>query len=302
MVLVYGEGSPEPFAVSRIMTPLRQRLIDDLRLRHYSHRTIEAYVAGVAKFAKHFGQSPDQLGVEQVREFQLHLLRLQVSWSQFNQIVCALRFFYGTTLGRSEALPFIPFGKRRRPIPSVLSSEEVARLLDTARPGRDRALFQTAYACGLRISELVRLQVGDIDSARMVMIVRQGKGGKDRIVPLSPRLLAELRQYWLVHRSLPWLFPGGKHGQPMHSASVDRIFQRTLRSAGIDKRATPHTLRHSFATHLLEAGVDIVTVQRLLGHTAISTTSHYLHISRRHLQSTPSLLDLIALPKAEAQS
>jgi integrase/recombinase XerD len=284
------------------MTPLRQRLIDDLRVRHYSHRTIEAYVAGVAKFAKHFGRSPDELGVEQVRDFQLHLLKLQVSWSQFNQIVCALRFFYGTTLGRTDAVPFIPFGKKRRSIPSVLSSEEVARVLDAARPGRDRVLFQTAYACGLRISELVHLQVGDIDSARMVIIVRQGKGGKDRIVPLSVRLLAELRGYWLVHRSLPWVFPGAKRGQPLHPGGVQRLFQRLLRQAGIDKRATPHTLRHSFATHLLEAGVDIVTVQRLLGHTSLSTTSHYLHISRRHLQSTPSLLDLIALPKTEGQS
>ena len=283
------------------MTPLRQRLIDDLRVRHYSHRTIEAYVAGVAKFAKHFGRSPDQLGVEQVRDFQLHLLREKASWSQFNQIVCALRFFYGTTLGRTDAVPFIPFGKKRRPIPSVLSSEEVARVLDAARPGRERVLLQTAYACGLRISELVHLQVGDIDSARMVIIVRQGKGGKDRIVPLSPRLLAELRQYWLVHRSSPWMFPGAKQ-RPLNQAGVQRQFQRTLRRAGIDKRATPHTLRHSFATHLLEAGVDIVTVQRLLGHTSLSTTSHYLHISRRHLQSTPSLLDLIALPKKEAQS
>lgn len=300
MVFPYGGGSPEPFTVRRIMTPLRQRLIDDLRVRRYSHRTIEAYVAGVAKFAKHFGQSPDQLGVEQVRDFQLHLLQQKASWSQFNQIVCALRFFYGTTLGRTDAVPFIPFGKKHRSIPSVLSSEEVARVLDAARPGRERVLLQTAYACGLRISELVQLQVGDIDSARMVIIVRQGKGGKDRIVPLSPRLLAELRQFWLVHRSLPWMFPGAKQ-RPLNQAGVQRQFQRTLRRAGIDKRATPHTLRHSFATHLLEAGVDIVTVQKLLGHTSLSTTSHYLHISRRHLQSTPSLLDLIALPKKEAQ-
>jgi site-specific recombinase XerD len=278
------------------MTPLRQRLIDDLRLRNYSPRTMEAYVAGVAKFAKHFGRSPDQLGREQLRDFQLHLLEQHTSWSQFNQIVSALRFFYAVTLARPDAVPFIPYGKKPRSIPTVLSPEEVARLLDAARPGRDRVLWQTAYACGLRIGELVHLTSHDIDSARMVVVVRQGKGNKDRLVPLSPRLLDELRCYWRMHRSHPWLFPGGKPGRPLHPGGVQRLFQQTRRRAGIDKPATPHTLRHSFATHLLEAGVDILTVQKLLGHGALSTTTHYLHISRRHLQQTPSLLDLIALP------
>ncbi len=280
------------------MTPLRQRLIDDLRLRNYSPRTIEAYVAGVAKFAKHFGRAPDQLGPDELRAFQLHLLAQYTSWSQFNQIVAALRFFFGVTLGRPEAVPFIPYGKRPRTIPAVLSPEEVARLFDAARPGRDRVLLQTAYACGLRMSELIHLQVRDIDSSRMVVIVRQGKGAKDRLVPLSQRLLVELRRYWLMHRSLVWVFPGRELGRPLHPAGVQREFQLTLRRAGIDKRATPHTLRHSFATHLLEAGVDIFTVQKLLGHGALSTTAHYLHVSRRHLQQTPSLLDLIALPAA----
>jgi integrase/recombinase XerD len=279
------------------MTPLRQRLVDDLKLRNYSPRTIEAYVAGVAKFAKHFGRSPDQLGPDELRAFQLHLIAQGTSWSQFNQIVSALRFFFGVTLGRAEAVPFIPYGKKPRTIPAVLNPDEVARLLDAARPGRDRVLLQTAYACGLRISELVHLQVRDIDSARMVVIVRLGKGAKDRLVPLSQRLLVELRHYWWAHQSRLWLFPGSRPGQPLHPAGVQREFQRTLRLAGIDKRATPHTLRHSFATHLLEAGVDIFTVQKLLGHGAVSTTTHYLHLSRRHLQQTPSLLDLIALPK-----
>jgi integrase/recombinase XerD len=280
------------------MTPLRQRLIDDLRLRNYSPRTIEAYVAGVAKFAKHFGRAPDQLGPDDLRDFQLHLLAQGTSWSQFNQIVAALRFFYGVSLGRAEAVPFIPYGKRPRTIPAVLSPEEVARLLDAARPDRDRVWFQTAYACGLRIGELTHLQVRDVDSARMVVVVRQGKGAKDRLVPLSSRLLGELRRFWAAHRSGLWLFPGAKPGQPVHPAGVQRAFQWTLHQAGIAKRATPHTLRHSFATHLLEAGVDIFTVQKLLGHGSLSTTSHYLHVSRRHLQQTPSLLDLIALPAA----
>jgi integrase/recombinase XerD len=282
------------------MTPLRQRLIDDLRLRNYSPRTIEAYVAGVARLANHFHRSPDQLGVEHLRAFQLHLLEQGVSWSQFNQIVAALRFFYGTTLGRVEAVPFIAYGKRTRSIPVVLGVEEVRALFEAARPGRDRVLLQTAYACGLRIGELVHLQVADIDAARMLVVVRQGKGRKDRQVPLSERLLDELRHEWRTHRSRPWLFPGRTLDRPLHPSNVQRMFQAVLRRAKITKRATPHTLRHSFATHLLEVGVDVVTVQRLLGHGALSTTAHYLHVSRRHLAKTPSLLDLIAVPLALA--
>ena len=158
------------------MTPLRQRLIDDLRVRNYSPRTIEAYVAGVARFAKHFGRSPDLLGPDDVRTFQLKLLEGRASWSQFNQTVCALRFFYGTTLGRPEQLPFIPFGKQPKTLPSVLSPDEVLQLLNTAPPGRDRVLLQIVYGCGLRLGELLHLRVTDIDSARMVIQVRQGKG------------------------------------------------------------------------------------------------------------------------------
>ena len=280
------------------MTPLRQRLIDDLRLRNYSPRTIEAYVAGVARLARHFQRSPDQLGVEDLRRFQLHLLEQQVSWSLFNVVVASLRFFYGTTLGRSDAVPLIAYGKRRRSIPAVLSVEEVRDLFEATDPGRDRVLLQTAYACGLRISELVQLQVADIDSARMQVMVRRGKGNKDRQVPLSERLLAELRRQWWSHRSRPWLFPGQSADRPLHPSNVQRMFQAALARAGIAKRATPHTLRHSFATHLLEAGVDLATVQRLLGHGSLSTTAHYLHVSRRHLAKTPSLLDLIAVPSA----
>ena len=167
------------------MTPLRQRFVDDLRVRNRSPRTIERYVSLVARFAKHFGRSPETLGPEEVRAYQLHLLERRVSWSLFNQTVCALRFLYGTTLGRPEHVAMIPFGKRPKKLPCVLSSEEVTRLIDAAQPGRERALVQTTYACGLRLSEATHLQVGDIDSSRMVVHVRQGKGQKDRLVPLS---------------------------------------------------------------------------------------------------------------------
>lgn len=280
------------------MTSLRQRLVDDLRLRNYSPRTIEAYVAGVARLAKHFNRPPDQLTVEDLRAFQLHLLEQRVSWSLFNVVVSSLRFFYGTTLGRADAVPFIAYGKRTRSLPAVLSVDEARTLFEVVRPGRDRTLLQTAYACGLRIGELTHLQVTDIDSARMLVMVRAGKGRKDRQVPLSERLLVTLRCHWRTHRSRPWLFPGQTAERPLDPSSVQRMFRIAMRTAGIAKRATPHTLRHSFATHLLESGVDLATVQRLLGHGSLSTTAHYLHVSRRHLAKTPSLLDLIAVPSA----
>jgi len=279
------------------MTPLRQRFVDDLRLRNYSPRTIEAYVAGVARLAKHFGRSPDQLGTAEVRAFQLHLVGLRVSWSLFNQTVCALRFLYGVTLGRPEQVPFIPFGKRPKVLPCVLSPDEVLRLFEAAASGRDRVLLQTAYACGLRIGELLHLQVSDIDSARMVIHIRQGKGNKDRLVPLSQRLLDDLRRYWKQYRPTTWLFPGAFADRPMTASNVQRLCQRLVTRAGISKPATPHTLRHSYATHLLEAGVDVVTLQKLLGHRDLSTTAHYLHLSTERLRQTPSLLDLLVLPK-----
>ena len=282
------------------MTPLRQRLIDDLRVRNYAPGTIEAYVAGVAKLARHFGRSPDQLTSDDLRAFQVHLVDAQVSWSQFNQVTCGLRFFYAVTLGRPGVVPFLPFGKRPRRLPPVLSPGEVAALLDAARPGRDKALLQTAYACGVRIGELLRLQVTDIDSARMVVVVRHGKGAKDRLVPLSPRLLGELRAYWSWARPRPWLFPGGAAGRPLHPGTVQRMFRRVRRRAGLAKPATVHTLRHSFATHLLEAGVDLFTLKALMGHRSLATTALYLHVSRHHLERTPSLLDLIALPHGPA--
>ena len=168
------------------MTPLRQRFLDDLRLRGYSPRTLEAYVAGVARFARHFHFSPELLDAEHVRQFQLHMLQQRVGWSTFNQTVSTLKLFYKLTLGRPEALVFVPFGKRPKVLPAVLSPCEVVLLFEAARPGRDRVLLQTTYACGLRVSEVVVLQVGDIDSQRMVIVVRQGKGKKDRLVPSRP--------------------------------------------------------------------------------------------------------------------
>jgi site-specific recombinase XerD len=281
------------------MSALRLRMIEDMQVRNYSPRTVEAYVAAVARLAKHFRRSPDQLGAEEVRGFQVHLLGQKASWSKFNQIVAGLRFFYGVTLGRPQMVEMLPYGKKPKRLPTVLSVEEVAQLLAAARPGRERILLQTAYACGLRISELLKLQVTDIDSARMVVNVRQGKGAKDRQVPLSARLLSELRSWWRRHQTKPWLFPGSTEptrSGPQSATSVQRLCQRVVARTKLRKKATMHTLRHSYATHLLEAGVDVVTLQKLLGHNSLATTARYLHLSRRQMASLP---DLLALPPEE---
>ena len=283
------------------MTPLRQRYIDDLRLRNYARRTIQTYVSQVVCFARHFGRSPELLGAEEVRAFQLHLLERRVSWSSFNQAVCALRFLYGTTLRRPEQLPLIPYGKKPKTLPSVLSPEEVLRLIEAAPRGRDRVLLEVASGCGLRLSELLHLRVGAIDSARMVIHVRQGKGAKDRLVPLSVRLLQELRDYWRMWRPRTWLFPGHKPDHPISGGNTQRRFSRLVKQAGLRKHCSMHTLRHSYATHLLEAGVDVLTLKTLMGHSSLQTTARYLHISTQRLQQTPSLLDLLVVPKARVR-
>lgn len=280
------------------MTPLRLRMQQDLQIRNYSPRTIQAYVAGVAKLARYYGRSPDTVSGEEIRAFQLHLMSQHVSWSQFNQTVCALRFFYTKTLQRPGMVEMVAYGRQPKRLPSVLSPQEVQMLLTTAMPGRERVFFTTLYALGLRISEAVRLQCGDIDASRMVVQVRAGKGNKDRQVPLSRRLLEELRAWWKTHRCQPWLFPGRK-GEPISISAMQRCCQATVKRAEITKSVTPHTFRHSYATHLLEAGVDLLTLQKLLGHQHLSTTAGYLHVSTLTWERIPSLLDLLATPSGK---
>ena len=279
------------------VSPLRRRFIDDLRLRNKSPRTIETYVLRVVQFTRHFGRSPDRLGAEALRAYQQHLLARRVSWSMFNQSVCALRFLYNVTLGRPYLIEHLPFAKRPRVLPIVLSPEEVLRFLKAALPGRDRTLLDVAYSCGLRLQELLGLKVSDIDSARMVLHIRHGKGQKERFVPLSPRLLEVLRSYWRAYRPATWLFPGVKPGPALTGGTVQRVCQRTARRAGLSKRLSPHTLRHSLATHLLEAGVDLLSVQALLGHSHLNTTAKYLHVSMRRLQQLPQLLEGLVVPR-----
>jgi integrase/recombinase XerD len=276
------------------MTVLRERMLDDLRLRNYSDSTIKVYLRCIANFARHFGKSPDQLGPAQIREYQLYLVKqMRCSWALFNQTVCALRFFYGTTLGSKEMIEEIPYPRFEKRLPVVLSQTEVAALLLSKKNLKHRAILTTIYATGLRVSEVTNLQVTDIDSTRMIVQVRQGKGRKDRLVMLSPNLLTVLRQYWQAYKPAHWLFPGPNPSRSINDATVYRICRQAARAAKLSKSVSPHTLRHSFATHLLEAGTDLRTIQLLLGHRNLKTTALYLHVSTLALRSTTSPLDLL---------
>jgi site-specific recombinase XerD len=287
-------------AGSPAMTPLRQRFTQDLQLRNYAPRTVSVYVAAVARFARHFNRSPELLGPEHVRQYQLHLLAQKASWSRFNQAVCALRFLYRVTLRRKDVIEMVPYGKKARSLPAVLSAEEVARLFAAVSNPRDLMILRTAYAAGLRVSEVVRLQVADVDSSRMTLHVRAAKGRKDRFVPLSAVLLELLRRYWRQHRPRTWLFPGGRPQSHLSIGNVQRACQRAVRASGITKKASMHTLRHSYATHLLEHGTDLASLQKLLGHNQLSTTLRYTHVGQQHLQRAVSPLD--TLPGLPAHS
>jgi integrase/recombinase XerD len=279
------------------MTPLRQRFVHDLQLRNYSPRTVETYVRHVVHFADHFGRSPDQLGAEDIRLYQLHLLQERhASWSLFNQAVCALRFLYRQTLHAPFDVTMIPYGKRPRVLAAVLSRAEVSQLLALVARPLERLILQTTYACGLRASEVLGLRVTDIDSSRLLLGVRHGKGGKSRHVPLSPALLAALRGHWQQRRPTTWLFPGQTPTGQRSLGALQRVCRRAVVAAGLTKKVSLHTLRHSYATHLLEAGVDLVTIQRLLGHTDLQTTARYLHMTAPRLAGLPGLLE--GLPAA----
>jgi integrase/recombinase XerD len=274
------------------MTPLRQRFLDELTRRNYSPRTAEAYLAGVLKFVRHTGRAPDRASPDDVRAFQVHLIAQQVSWSQFNQVTCALRFLYAHVLGRPDFVPFIPFAKKPRRLPVILSPAEVRRLLAAVAGARDRLMLRLAYGCGLRLSEVLHLRVADLDSGRQTLWVRGGKGAKDRGVPLPPQLLEELRASWRGHRPKDYLFVN-RQGQPLHRATLPRALGKARARSGLTKRATVPTLRHCYATHLLEAGTDLPTLQRLLGHGSVQTTMLYLHLRSERLRHVRSPLDLL---------
>ena len=279
------------------MTPLRQRMIDDLKLRNRSPRTIEAYVSMVDRFAKFHGRSPEVLGPDDVRKYQMHLLDTGASWATFNVTVCALKFLYRVTLKVTWPVDQIPYGRKPRKLPVVLSQDEVVGLIEAVDHPVYRAALLTTYAAGLRITETLALKAEHIDSARMLLHVERGKGQKPRLVPLSEVLLVQLREYWRRDRprvkdSL-WLFPSKDPVQPLDATTIQNACKRARATAGITKHATPHTLRHCYATHLLEAGTDLRTVQALLGHANLATTAIYTHVQRKLVTATKSPLDAI---------
>jgi integrase/recombinase XerD len=288
------------------VTHLQKMMLDELQRRNYSHETIRAYLRTVWDLAKYFHRSPDQLGPEHIREFQAHLFRVRkLAAKSVAQRTAALRFLFVKTLKRSYMLEHIPFPKIPLRLPVVLSQEEVTRLIDAAPNLLYRTMLMTLYSTGMRRAELVQLKASDIDTERMMVHVRAGKGRRDRDVPLSPKLLDSLREYWRWMRPATFLFPGLAEGRRTDAPASDKVVWHACRvaakRAGITKRIHPHTLRHSFATHLLEAGADLPTIQTLLGHADIRDTTIYLHLSRKHLGTVANPLDQLQVSSPAAQ-
>ena len=280
------------------MTHLRQQMLAELQRRNYSPATTQIYLLAIRQLAAYFRCPPDQLTPEQIREFQLHLFQARKpAPNTVKQRTAALRFFFGRTLHQPQMLEQIPVPKAQRKLPCVLSPEQVTRLIDSAATPRDRTMLMILYSTGMRRAELCHLQVADIDSQRMVIHIRQGKGRQDRDVPLSPTLLDTLREYWRWKKPKTYLFPGqGRRAdQPIMDKIVWFACRHAAERAGLSTDIHPHTLRHCFATHLLEAGVDLRTIQVLLGHAHIRDTVLYLHLSKRHLETVPNPLEALPL-------
>jgi site-specific recombinase XerD len=277
----------------KAISPLRQRLIDDMTIRKLGPKTQAGYIRAVKNFAAFLGRSPDQANAEDIRRYQLHLASSGLGIPSVNAAMTALRFFFKVTLRRGDVTEDIVFAREPRRLPVVLSPEEVARLLAAAQSLKYQAALSIAYGAGLRASEVISLKVGDIDSARMVIRVDQGKGHKDRYVMLSQQLLDLLRRWWLVNRPKDWLFPGRVPGQPLTVRRLNGAIHVAARRAGIDKRVGMHTLRHSFATHLLERKTDIRVIQVLLGHKKLDTTALYTRVAIKAIGEVISPLDLL---------
>jgi site-specific recombinase XerD len=269
-------------------------MLEDMQMRNLALNTQKAYLERVSQFARYFGKSPEVLGPAAVRQYQVYLVQeKRASWSYVAQTVAALRFVYGVTLRKKWIVAELPLPKVPKKLPVVLSPAEVVQLLQAVGNVKHRAMLMTAYGAGLRISEVAALRVSDIDSQRMLIRVRQAKGHKDRYVMLSTRLLEILREYWKKFRPKDLLFPGKRPDRAIATRQVYRVCRQACQTAGINKHATVHTLRHSFATHLLEAGMDLRTLQALLGHSSIRTTAVYTHVSAQRVQSMTSPLDLL---------
>jgi integrase/recombinase XerD len=281
------------------MTPLRQRMLEDMRIRNLSTETQTSYINHVARFARYCRQSPERVGPEEIRTYQLYLIdERRLAPTSVAGAVAALRFLYQTTLHREWAVEAIAAPKRQDTLPVVLSPEEVVRFLGAIRDQKHRVILTTCYAAGLRVSEALHLRIGDIDSQRMVLHVAQGKGNRDRYVMLSPRLLEQMRTWWRAARPTTWLFPGQRPGRPMEKGAVQWACRLARFRSRLTKPVTPHSLRHAFAVHLLEAGTDLRTIQLLLGHRQLETTARYLRLATTKVCSATSPLDLLPRPAA----
>jgi site-specific recombinase XerD len=277
------------------MSPLRQQMLDAMELRGFATRTREAYLYWVRELAHHTRTRPDQLDTAALEAYLLHLLRERhLAYSTCNQALHALRFFWRDVLKRPDIVVQLPNPHVPQRLPEILSREEVARLIDAAANLRDRTALMTAYAAGLRVSELSHLRVADIDSARMALRIDQGKGARDRYSLLPQSLLEALRLYWRAYRPGVWLFPQRHADVPIDPGQAQKWFYAAKRRAGITKHTGIHGLRHAFATHLLEAGVDVHTIQTLMGHRSISTTMRYFHLAQQKVLSTATPMNLLA--------
>jgi len=273
------------------VSPLRRRMIEDMTIRKFAPRTQEGYIRAVRSFSAFLGASPDTASFEDVRRYQLHLVSSGAGVPTINHTLTALRFFFMVTLRQPDVVVQLPFVREPRRLPVVLSPQEVARLLDAAPGLKYKAALSVAYGAGLRASEIISLKVSDIDSARMVIRVEQGKGGKDRYVMLSEHLLELLRTWWKAARPQGWLFPGQNRVNPLTTRQLNRACHAAARMAEIDKRVSLHTLRHSFATHLLERKIDIRVIQVLLGHKKLDTTALYTRVALKAIGEVTSPLE-----------
>ena len=285
------------------MTHLRKMMLEELERRNYTAATIRHYLRFVEEFAQHFGRSPDKLGPDHLRSYQVYLLKeRKLCPGSVEHHVAALRFFFIRTLHRHQFREFLPYPKVRRKLPNILSREEVARLIDASSSLFERTLLMVLYGTGMRRAEIARLKIADIDSQRMIIHVVNGKGGKDRDLPLSPALLETLRAYWRWLKPRTYLFPSRLHRdseQPITDKIVWRTCSEARKRAGIGKRVSPHLIRHSWATHLLEAGTDLRTIQLLLGHEDLETTARYLHLSQQHLNQVANPIEDLKLSSVE---
>jgi site-specific recombinase XerD len=283
------------------LSPLRRRMIEDMTIRNFGPPTQHNYIRSVRNLAIFLGRSPDTASNEDVRRFQLRLSLNGISAASMNNTVAGLRFFFRVTLGRSDIASHLPFVRQPRKLPVVLSPEEVSRFLEAAPGLKYKTAFSVAYGAGLRAREVMSLKPTDIDSKRMVIRVEQGKGRKDRYVMLSPQLLELLRDWWRVERPQGWLFPGGVLGQPLTTRQLNRACHAAAETAELDKPVSLHTLRHSFATHLLEQNIDIRVIQVLLGHAKLDTTALYTQVATRTIRQVMSPLDQLIRQSQKAE-